>query len=73
MKCDLLSVQAIPEFNFISMIHEILGPVFDSDDGGFIGLEFDVSKRNMFQCVDSRKHSVHKSIYFFLIFRPLVY
>ena len=52
MKCELLTVKAIPGFNINSVGYEMLGPVFDNDYGVMysfklldcVGLEFDVSK-----------------------------
>jgi len=33
MKCELLDLKAIPEFNINSVSYEMLGPVFDNDYG----------------------------------------
>jgi hypothetical protein len=33
MKCELLALKAIPEFNINSVSYETLGPVFDNDYG----------------------------------------
>jgi hypothetical protein len=33
LKCELLTVKAIPGFNINSVSHEMLGPVFDNDYG----------------------------------------
>ena len=56
MKCELLTVKAIPGFNINSVSYEMLGPVFDNDLGVMysfklqdcLDLEFDPSKWNMF-------------------------
>ena len=56
MKCELLTMKAIPGFNINSVSYEMLGPVFDNDFGMMvsfklldcIGLEFDSSNWNMF-------------------------
>ena len=52
LKCELLTLKAIPGFNINSVSYEMLGPVFDNDFGmmysfklqNFLGLEFDPSK-----------------------------
>ena len=56
MKCELLTMKAIPGFNINSVSYEMLGPMFDNDYGMMfsfklqdcIGLEFDSSNWNMF-------------------------
>ena len=56
MKCELLTMKAIPGFNINSVSYEMLGPVFDNDYGVMyafklldcVGLEYDPSKWNMF-------------------------
>ena len=56
MKCELLTLKAIPGFNINSVSYEMLGPVFDNDYGAMysfklldcVGLEYDPSKWNMF-------------------------
>ena len=56
MKCELLTIKAIPGFNINSVSYEMLGPMFDNDYGMMfsfklldcIGLEFDSSNWNMF-------------------------
>jgi len=57
MKCELLTLKAIPGFNINSVSYEMLGPVFDNDFGVMysfklldcVGLEYDPSKWNIFQ------------------------
>ena len=56
LKCELLTLKAIPGFNINSVSYEMLGPVFDNDYGVMysfklqdcLDLEFDPSKWNMF-------------------------
>ena len=56
MKCELLTLKAIPGFNVNSVSYEMLGPVFDNDYGVMysfklldcVGLEYDPSTWNMF-------------------------
>ena len=56
MRCELLTMKAIPGFNINSVSYEMLGPVFDNDLGVMysfklqdcLDLEFDPSKWNMF-------------------------
>ena len=57
LKCELLTLKAIPGFNINSVSYEMLGPVFDNDFGVMysfklldcLDLEFDPSKWNLFQ------------------------
>ncbi|MDP1620773.1 MAG: hypothetical protein Q8M08_00395 [Bacteroidales bacterium] len=52
LKCELLTVKAIPGFNINSVSYEMLGPVFDNDYGMMysfkfldcLDFDFDVSK-----------------------------
>ena len=52
MKCELLTLKAIPGFNINSVNYEMLGPVFDNDYGviysfkvqGLIELYYDMSR-----------------------------
>ena len=56
LKCELLTLKAIPGFNVNSVSYEMLGPVFDNDYGVMysfklldcVGLEYDPSTWNMF-------------------------
>ena len=59
LKCEPLTMKAIPGFSINSVSYEMLGSVFDNDYGvmfsfklmDFLGLEYDPSKWNRFHVI----------------------